>query len=100
MRNLTTSPARISGIGVWQWGLMGALVMLLLGVLLMVVFFAGVARYFAGPMGAQAAARSLGYMIGMLIACPIGGFVGGVIGALIYNLAGVTVGGLEIETSG
>jgi hypothetical protein len=36
----------------------------------------------------------------MLIGCPIGGFVGGVIGALIFNLAGLITGGLEIDTSG
>jgi len=92
---------RISGIGVLQWGLIGALSTFVVAVLLVIVVFAGASRFLPTmPTGPMAAAQGVGMAIGLLVVYPIMGFIGGIIGAWIYNLAGLIMGGLEIEVSG
>ncbi len=100
MRNDGTARARVAGVGVWQWGLIGGAALVAPAV---IVFVAGLAvtllmqSHVTGP---PVGVGSLGMLPIFLIAYPVIGCIAGMVAALIYNLAGVTVGGLEIETSG
>jgi hypothetical protein len=93
--------ARVSGIGVWQTGVIVAAETLVLAVLVAVIALVGLSRFTSGAgMGAMAAAGSIVTVIVMLIVYPVVGFVSGVLTALAYNLAGLIAGGVEIEAVG
>jgi hypothetical protein len=92
---------RVSGMGVWQWGVIGAVSAFIVSIVVAIVMFAGLSRLAAGaPMGPMAGAWGGGMAIGVVIVYPILGFIGGILAAAIYNLAGLIMGGLEIEVSG
>ena len=99
-RETTEGPVRVSGVGVWQAGLVGALGMLALSVVFVIAFVAGFSRMFAGSLPVSSLAGGLvGLGTVLLVALfvyPIMGFVGGAVTALLYNATGAITGGLEI----
>jgi len=93
--------ARVSGVGVWQTGLIVAAEALVLAVIVVVITLVGLSglRSAAG-MGAMAAAGSVVTVVVMLVVYPVLGFISGAVTALVYNLAGLVAGGVEIEAVG
>lgn len=90
---------RVQAIGWWQWGLVSAIaapIVALIALVVEVIVSGPVAWALAIPAILVALPRMV---IGLPISV-IAGFIGGALAALVYNLAGLITGGLEVETRG
>lgn len=93
--------ARVSGIGVWQTGVIGAAEALVVSVFAIVLVLLPMSRLTPSPgLGPMTAAGSVVTVVVMLVVYPVLGFISGVVTALVYNLAGLVAGGVEIEAVG
>lgn len=93
--------AQVRGVGVLQMGYMGATAGLLGAIIVGGLFAVIMVISMAGSSGrGGGAAGALGALLGIGLVClmyPLFGFIGGCIYGLLYNLAGLITGGLEIE---
>jgi hypothetical protein len=93
--------ARVSGVGVWQTGLIVAAEALVLAVIVIVIVLVGMSSFMSGAgMGAMAAAGSVVAVAAALVVYPVLGFISGAVTALVFNLAGLIAGGVEVEAVG
>jgi len=90
-------PPRASGVGAWQTGVIVAAEALVFAVFGVVIALVGMSGLRSAGMGPMAGAGSAVMVVAMLVIYPVLGFISGAVTALIYNLAGLIAGGVEIE---